>query len=232
MASTGAAAGTGTVAVPCSNQFITSVTDNADSAPTTVCATVTRASEGAHARGWAFCGTSTAAATTVGPVSATTCCSGGLCTQFMVFYQIRGYNGGTPVGRLLAANGTISTTALTNSFSVSEGVTAPSTGSGGTAIPGLPLAVTLSAIGRSGVVFIDGASGQIKTMNVIGNEGTPSVATAPTLFRGASFLSDLGSNLALANFQLTVYDTLTAVAASAQAFTTGTYLMVLGRKTD
>lgn len=231
VASTGAAAGTGTPTA-CSNQFVTSITNNADAAPTTVCASVARASEGADARGWAFCGTATAAATTVGPVSASTCCSGGLCQQYMVIYQIRGYNGGTPVGRLLVANGTISTTALTNSFSISEGVTAPTTGSGGTAIPGLPLAVTLSAIGRSGVVFIDGASGQIKSMNVIGNEGTPSVATAPTLFRGASFFSDLGTNLALANFQLSVYDTLAATAVSAQAFTTGTYLMVLGRKTD
>lgn len=232
VASTQAASGVGTVAVPCSNQFITSITTNADALPTTLCATVARAAEGADARGWAFCGTATGSTTTVGPVSASTCCAGGLCTQFMVIYQINGYNGGTPVGRLLVANGTISTTALTNSFSVSENFAVPTTGSGATAIPGLPLAVTLSAIGRSGVIFIDGPSGQIKTMNIFGNEGTPSVATAPTLFRGASFFSDLGTNLALANFQLTVYDTLAAVAVSARAFTSGTYLMVLGRKTD
>lgn len=231
VASTNAASGTGSP-TSCTNQFVTALTLNADAAPTSTCTSVTRASEGTDAKPWAFCGTATGATTTVGPVSASTCCSGGLCRQFIVMYQINGYNGGTPVGRLLTANGTISTTALTNSFSISENVTAPSTGSGGTAIPGLPLAVTLSAIGRSGQCFIDGASGSLKVIRCEGTEGTPSVATAPTLYRGASFFSDLGTNLALANFQLSVYDTLTATAVSAQAFTSGTYLAVWGRNTD
>jgi hypothetical protein len=193
---------------------------------------VTRAKEAADGRGWAFCGTASTATTTVGPVSASTCCSGGLCKQFMVMYQIIGYNGGTPIGRLLVANGTISTTARTNANSESEGVTAPSTQLGATAIPGLPLAVTASNIGRSGTCFIDGASGSLKTYNCTGTDGTPAIATAPTLFRAASFFSDLGTNLALANFQLTVYDGLTQTAASAQTFTAGTYLAVWGRNTD
>lgn len=224
VASTGAASGTGA----CTNQFASTL--NADAAPS--CTSVSRATESADARGWAFCGTANGATVTVGPVSASTCCSGGLCRQFLVYVMITGYSGGTPVGRLLTANGTISTTALTNSFSVSEGVTAPTTGSGATAIPGLPMAVTLSAIGRMATVYIDGASGSIKTMHAEGVEGTPSVATAPVLFRGASFFSDLGTNLALANFQLSVYDTLATTAVSSRTFNSGTYLAVWGRSTD
>lgn len=188
---------------------------------------ITRSVVDATAKGWQFIGTATGATTTVGPVTTSS-----TFKQFMVKYQIKGYSGGTPVGRFLCANGTPSTTALTNSFSIHEGVTTPTTGAGGTAIPGLPLAVTLSNTQRSGTIFIDGASGAVKVMDVIGNEQTPSVSTAPTLFRGASFFSDLGSNLPLQQFQLTVYDTLTAVAASSNTFVTGTYLAVWGRNTD
>lgn len=197
------------------------------------CATVSvsngipRTTLDATAKGWQFIGTATGATTTVGPVITTS-----TFQQYMVKYQIKGYNGGTPVGRFLCGNTTPSTTALTNSFAISEGVTAPSTGAGATAIPGLPLAVTLSNIQRSGTIFIDGASGAVKVIDVIGNEQTPSVATAPTLFRGASFFSDLGTNLPLKQFQLTVYDTLTAVAASAQTFVSGTYLTIWGRNND
>lgn len=186
-----------------------------------------RAALSADAKGWSFIGTSTASAVTVGPVTTT-----GTFRQFMIKYVIAGYSGGTPVGRFLCGNGTPSTTALTNSFSISEGVTAPTTGAGATAIPGIPLAVTLSAIGRSGTIIVDGASGSLKVIDVIGNEGTPSVATAPTLFRGSSFFSDLGTNLVLKQFQLTVYDTLTAVAASTRTFNTGTYIIVWGRNSD
>lgn len=209
------------------------VTSSAGSVALTIAASaVTRADLAAGAKNWAFCGTANGATVTVGPVSASTCCSGGLCRQFLVYVMITGYSGGTPVGRLLVANGTISTTALTNSFSVSEGVTAPTTGLGATAVPGFPMAVTLSAIGRMATVYIDGASGSIKTMHAEGVEGTPSVATAPVLFRGASFFSDLGSNLALANFQLSVYDTLATTAVSSRTFNSGTYLAVWGRSTD
>jgi hypothetical protein len=188
---------------------------------------ITRSVVDATAKGWQFIGTATGATVTVGPVTTT-----GTFQQYMIKYIIKGYSGGTPVGRFQCANGTPSTTALTNSFSISEGVTAPTTGAGGTAIPGVPLAVTLSNIGRSGTIFIDGASGAIKVIDVFGNEGTPSVATAPTLFRGSSFFSDLSTNLPLKQFQLTVYDTLTAVAASTNTFATGTYLTVWGRNTD
>lgn len=177
--------------------------------------------------GWRFLGTATGATTTVGPVT-----WAGTFLQFMIKYWIQGYNGGTPVGRILLGAASISTTALNNSFSISEGVTAPSTGLGATAIPGCPLAVTLSNIGRGGEIFIDGVSGGVKSLEIVGRNVTPAVASAPTLFRGASFFSDLGTNLVLLRAQLTVYDTLTATAASAQTFTSGTYLTVWGRNND
>lgn len=178
-------------------------------------------------KGWQFLGTATGSGVTVGPVTTT-----GTFQQYMIRYQIKGYSGGTPVGRFLCGNTTPSTTALTNSFKVSEDLTAASSGAGATAIPGLPLAQTLSNTQRSGTIFIDGASGAVKVLDVFGNEQTPSVSSTPTLFRGASFFSDLGTNLPLKQFQLTVYDTLTAVAASSNTFVTGTYLTVWGRNND
>jgi len=188
---------------------------------------VTRAMEAADSVGWSFLGTATGATVTVGPVIWT-----GSWRQLMIKYWIQGYNGGTPVGRILLGTASISTTALTNSFSISEGVTAPSTGLGATAIPGCPLAVTLSNIGRGGTIMVDGISGGVKSLEIVGRNVTPAVASAPTLFRGASFFSDLGTNLLLLRAQLTVYDTLTATAASAQTFTAGTYLTVWGRNND
>lgn len=209
-------------AVGASNTFLGTLNGS-----TVVFNAITRSVVDATAKGWQFIGTATGATTTVGPVT-----TASTFQQYMVKYQIKGYNGGTPVGRFLCGTASISTTTLTNSFSISEGVTAPTTGAGGTAIPGLPLAVTLSNTQRSGTILIDGASGAVKVIDVIGNEQTPAVATAPTLFRGASFFSDLGTNLPLQRFQLTVYDTLTAVAVSAQTFNSGTYLTVWGRNND
>lgn len=186
-----------------------------------------RANLSADARGWQILGVATGAAVTVGPVVWT-----GTFSELEYKYWINGYNGGTPVGRLLQGAAAISTTALTNSFSISEGVTAPTTGAGATAIPGVPLAVTLSNIGRGGIIRVDGASGAVKELIITGRNVTPAVASIPTLFRGASFFSDLGTNLPIQRAQLTVYDTLTAVAPSAQTFTAGTYLIVRGRNQD
>jgi hypothetical protein len=187
----------------------------------------TRASLAADAKGWQFLGTATGSGVTVGPVTTTS-----TFQQFMIKYQIKGYSGGTPVGRFLCGAASISTTALTNSFTVEENIAAVTTGAGATAIPGLPLAQTLSNTQRSGTILIDGASGAVKVLDVIGNEQSPSVATAPTLFRGSSFFSDLGTNLPLQRFQLTSYDTLTAVAASSNTFVSGTYLTVWARNND
>jgi hypothetical protein len=156
---------------------------------------------------WQFLGTATGATTTVGPITWTATTRYVMCA-----YQIIGYNGGTPVGRFLMGTASISTTARTNSYAISEGVTAPTTASGATATPGIPLAVTLSAVGRMGNVFVDGQSGSVKTINVLGQNQTPAVATVPTIFQGASFFSDLGTNLAITRAQLTVYDNLTAIA--------------------
>lgn len=185
---------------------------------------VTRSMLEATGKNWQFLGTATGATVTVGPVIWT-----GTFTQFMVDYWIAGYNGGTPVGRLLLGAAAISTTALTNGTGIRESVAAATSA---ISIPGIPLAVTLSSIARSGTVFVRGASGALKTYEVTGSNGNASVSAARTTFEGSGSFSDLGTNLPLQRMQLTVYDTLVAVAASAQTFTTGTYLTVWGRNND
>lgn len=187
-------------------------------------ATITRLMEAADARGWAFLGSATGAATTVGPVTWSAAYQ-----QLEVTYFIAGYNGGTPVGRLLVGTASISTTTATNGNRLREGTTENTTS---VSVPGMPLATTLSSIPRSGTVRIDGASGALKRFRAVGQNGAPSVTVGQTLFDGTSGFSDGGTNLLLLRAQLTVYDTLTATAVSAQAFTAGTYLMVLGRNTD
>lgn len=190
---------------------------------------ITRAMLGTDAKDWIFLGSATGATVTVGPVIWTAAVQ-----QLLIKYIIKGYNGGTPVGRILLGSASISTTALTNGSNIVETATgvAQATSTSAPSIPGCPLAVTLSAIARAGTIFIDGASGSLKTYEVYGQNGNPAVATPPSIFRAAGSFSDLGTNLALLRAQLTVYDTLIAVAASAQTFTTGTYLSVWGRNTD
>lgn len=188
-------------------------------------ATITRAMAAADAKGWSFLGSASGAAVTVGPVVWT-----GTWRQLEVWYIIEGYNGGTPVGRLLLGAASISTTAATNGSRLREGVGTENVTP--VSVPGIPLAVTLSNIARGGIARIDGPSGGFKRIRVSGENGAPSVTVPPTMFEGRGFFSDLGTNLPLQRAQLTVYDTLTAVAASAQTFTGNTYLMVLGRNTD
>jgi hypothetical protein len=185
---------------------------------------VTRAMQEATGKGWQFLGTATGNGVTVGPVIWT-----GTFQQFMVDYHIAGYNGGTPVGRLLFGAASISTTALTNGTGIRESVAAATAA---ISIPGIPLAVTLSNIARSGTVFVRGASGALKTYEVTGSNGNPSVSVARTTFEGSGSFSDLGTNLPLQRMQLSVYDTLVATALSAQTFTAGTYLTVWGRNND
>jgi hypothetical protein len=166
-------------------------------------------------------GTATGATTTVGPVTWT-----GTYGTLIYEYIVAGYNGGTPVGRILMGAASISTTALTNGNSMSEGIAGTLTNA--LSIPGAPLAVTLSNIGRCGTMTVRGASGALKSYEIIGGNGTLSVSAARTLFRSAGTFSDLSTNLPIQRAQLTVYDTLTATAASAQTFTTGTRITVIG----
>ncbi len=157
----------------------------------------------------------------------------GTFTQFMVDYFIAGYNGGTPVGRLLLGAAAISTTALTNGSALDQGPAAAFAVQTNTpSIPGCPLAITLSILSRWGTVMVRGASGALKTYNVDGANGNASVTVAPAFFRAIGSFSDLSTNLPLQRMQLSVYDTLTAVALSAQAFTSGSYLTVWGRNND
>lgn len=190
---------------------------------------VTRAGEAADGKGWQFLGSATGATVTVGPVIWTAAVQ-----QLMIKYIIKGYSGGTPVGRILFGAASISTTALTNGSNIVEtAVTvAQAASTSAPSIPGCPLAVTLTAIARAGTIFVDGASGALKTYEIYGQEGNPSVSAPPVMFRAAGAFSDLGTNLPLLRAQLTVYDTLVAVAASTNTFTSGTYLAVWGRNTD
>lgn len=176
------------------------------------------------AKNWAFLGTATAAAGTVGPVIWP-----GEYRQVMLHYTIAGANAGTGVGRLLVGAGSISTTGLTNGSTLSEGVTAPTAAP---SIPGMPLAVTLSNIAREGWVWIDGLTAGFKRLNCLGQNGNAAIATPPTLFRAVGVFSDLGTNLLLQRAQLTLYDTLSATAVSANTFLAGTYLTVWGRNND
>lgn len=189
---------------------------------------VTRAIEGTDGKGWAFLGTATGATVTVGPVIWT-----GTFQQLMIKYIIKGYSG-SAVGRILFGVASISTTALTNGSNLSETAVSVAQAASQTApsIPGCPLAVTVSAIARAGTMIVDGASGSLKTYEVTGQNGNPSVSAPVTMFRAAGSFSDLSTNLPLQRAQLTVYDTLVAVAASGNTFTTGTYLAVWGRNTD
>ena len=175
--------------------------------------------------GWRFLGTATGATTTVGPVVWT-----GTYQQFMVKYIIAGYNGGTPVGRILFGAASISTTAATNATTLQTGSTTPVTTA--VSIPGAPLASLLAAIRRSGTMFVDGASGSFKTYEILGQSGDPSVSSVPVRFTAAGQFSDLGSDLPLQRMQLTVYDTLTTTTVSSQTFLTGTYISVWGKNND
>ena len=187
--------------------------------------TISRTMQDATGKGWQFLGSATGATVTVGPIIWT-----GTFTQIEFYYFIAGYNGGTPVGRLLVGGASISTTGATNGSRLREGVGTENTTA--VSVPGMPLAVTLTNIPRNGKGWIDGASGSLKRIRVNGGNGAPSVTTPMTLFEGISAFSDLSTNLPLQRAQLTVYDTLVATAVSAQTFTSGTYLMVLGRNTD
>jgi len=224
------AAATGVIQAASFPALTGDVTTSAGALATTIGATkVTRAmlnnaSDGTGGRNWTFLGTSSGTGVTVGPLVWT-----GSFQQIYFEYIIGGYNGGTPIGRLLCGAASISTTALTNGNGLMSGATLDATS---VSKPGCPLAVTASAIARQGRGWISGASGALKQIDIIGKNGNPAVATSPTLFQAASFFSDLGTNLLIQRLQLTVYDTLIATAASAQTFTATTAIWAWGRNND
>lgn len=167
-----------------------------------------------------YLGEVTGAAVTVGPLSWQE-----LFDLIYWEYNIGGYNGGGPIGRMLCANGAITTVGLTNGNTLIENITLNQTS---VSKPGIPLAVTASAIARSGWGYIRGRSGELKQIDITGMSGNPAVATAPTSFSGRSFFSDLGTNGPIKNMQLSVYDTLITTALSAQTFTAPTRLRAWG----
>lgn len=144
-------------------------------------------------------------------------------------YQIGGYNGGTPVGRFLCGNGAPSTTALTNGNGLLENATANATS---VSKPGIPLAVTLSSVARSGWGIIRGASGAFKQIDVTGQSGAVAVATSPTVFSARSYFSDLSTNLLIKQIQLSVYDTLITTAVSTNQFIATTYIRAWGIRSN
>lgn len=178
---------------------------------------------------WTYLGGATSTATSVGPVQWSD------PYQFlMVRYFSAGANGGTTIPRILfgIASGP-STTALNNGSTVhelssSDSATVPVVSSSCPSIPGIPVAVTQANIERAGVVYVDGASGALKNISLLGQSGTAAVATPPKLIRAEGVFSDLSSNLFIQRVQFTLYDSLAATAASSQTFNTGSRIDVWG----
>lgn len=140
-------------------------------------------------------------------------------------YQIGGYSGGTPVGRVLMGSAAIAPTGLTTGNVLVEGATVNNTSVN---VPGTPLAVTLSSIARSGWGTIRGESGAQKQIDIHGMSGNPNSGTAPLSLEARAFFNDLGTNLPIKRLQLTVYDTLITAAVSANQFTATTYIEAWG----
>lgn len=186
----------------------------------------------AESRGWQFLGTATGAATTIGPVIWTA-----TMRQIMIIHFVAGYNGGTPIGRILFGSASISTTAANNGTNIHDQATGAAASASTTcaSIPGIPMGATGGLLQRGGVFYVDGASGSFKTYYGHGwnsTVATLAVATPPSYFTCAGAFTDLGTNLPLLRAQMTVYDTLVATAASSQQFLTGSYISVWGRNND
>ncbi|MSU74672.1 hypothetical protein EXS57_02745 [Candidatus Kaiserbacteria bacterium] len=174
--------------------------------------------------GWVFLGKATGSGVvTIGPVIWT-----GTFKNFYFEYVITGYSN-TTVGRILVGAASISTAAATNGNNLMSGVTLNATSVG---VPGVPLAVTLSNIARSGYGFILGDSGSFKQITISGQNGNPAVATSPTQFHASSFFSDLGTNLPLQRIQMTTYDAINNAIVSSRTFTAGSYIAIWGRNDD
>ena len=205
----------------------------------------TRAQLAPSAKNWTFLGRSqlAATATTVGPVIWT-----GTYANLYFEYVITGYLGAA-IGRVLCGAGTPSTTALTNNCRVIEftgATTGPAvaivgsvyTSTAVAAQPGLPLSALATAVSvaRSGVGWLWGDSGSIKTIKSEGSSATTAAfavttTAGPSTNVGTSYFSDLGTNLPIQQMQLTSY-TVPSGAVIGAAFTVGTYIAVWGRNND
>ena len=203
---------------------------------------VDRASLAPSAKNWTFLGRAKLAstATTVGPVIWT-----GQYANLYFEYIITGY-AGAAIGRLLCGAGTPSTTALTNAVRVIEftsatlgpgvAITGSVFGSAATNQPGLPLSAlaTATSVARTGVGWLWGDSGSLKSVKIEGTNATTAtvaLGATPSTIMASAYFSDLGTNLPIQQMQLTSY---TAVSGTTigSAFNTGTYLTVWGRNND
>lgn len=193
--------------------------------PVTVQQATARATLGPDAKNWTFLGQVIGpAGVTVGPVVWT-----GSFEQIWFKYFINGYNGAA-IGRILCGATTPSTTGLTNGNKLMEDATPNSTS---VSVPGIPLAVTVSNIARSGQGWIDGASGVVKRISIIGSEGPFAASSAPVFFTAQSAFDALdGVNALIQQLQMTVYDTITATTVSATTFGGSTKLIAWGRNND
>jgi hypothetical protein len=160
-------------------------------------------------------------------------------------YVITGY-AGAAIGRLLCGPSTPSTSGLTNAVRVVEftsatlgpgiAITGSVFGSGATNQPGLPLSALATAtnVARSGIGWLWGNSGSLKTIKIEGTNSTNatiSLGATPSTILANSYFSDLSTNLPIQQMQLTSY---TAVSGTTigSAFNSGTYLTVWGRNND
>ena len=183
-----------------------------------------RALLGPDAKNWSFLGAVKGpSGVTIGPVIWT-----GSFEQIYFQYFINGYSGGA-IGRILCGAGAPSTTGLTNGNKLMEDATANATS---VSVPGVPLAVTVSNIARSGHGWIMGTSGVVKKITIIGNEGPFAAASSPVLFNAASAFDDLSTNLLIQQLQMTVYDGITQTTVSAVTFGSSSSLKVWGRNND
>jgi hypothetical protein len=203
---------------------------------------VNRSTLAPNAKNWAFLGRAklAAGATIVGPVVWT-----GQYANLYFEYVVTGY-AGAAIGRVLCGPAAPSTSALTNTARVIE-VTGVTTlagtavlgtvfGSAATNQPGIPLAAVTPAtnVARSGVGWLWGDSGSLKTIKIEGTNATTAtiaLGATPSTTIGSSYFSDLGTNLPIQQMQLTSYTARDGVTIGS-AFNTGTYLTVWGRNND
>jgi hypothetical protein len=158
-------------------------------------------------------------ATTCGPITWT-----GTFTKLMIKYFIPG-KASSSIPRILIGGSSISTTGATTSASLIEGATVetPTASISGTPVSGLAAGTTQS----QGTAWVDGLAGSFKQIFIHGQNGAASVSSAPDVFQAAANFSDLGTNAAIQNVQLTNYATNTTNTVSV-SMNTNTRIEVWG----